>query len=75
MASEKNRSTIDGIFIIKQISEKFLEFNKPAYMCFVDVTKAFDRVRFKDALGILRTKELNHNLCRTKIKLEQITTN
>lgn len=41
----KNRSTIDAIFIVRQITEKALEFNKPAYLCFIDLTKAFDRLR------------------------------
>lgn len=80
----KNRSTIDAIFIVKQVSEKSIEFNKPAYMCFVDMTKAFDRVRLKDVLEIMRTKGLNHRLinltydintqCKTKIRAGHMTT-
>ena len=35
----KNRSAIDAIFTIRQITEKAIEFNKP-FMCFVDLTQA-----------------------------------
>ena len=44
----KNRSAIDPIFIIRQINEKTIEFNKPAFMCFVDLTQAFAMVKLKD---------------------------
>lgn len=49
----KNRSTVDAIFILRQIIEKAIEFNTPAFMCFVDLTKAFDRVRKEDVVQIL----------------------
>lgn len=54
-----------------------LEFDKPVNMCFVDMSKAFDRVRIKDVLEIMRSKGLNTRLnnvisdiniqCRTNI--------
>lgn len=34
----KNRSTI---LTIRQITEKAIEYNKTAYMCFIDLTKTF----------------------------------
>jgi len=34
----KNRSTINVIYIIRQILGKVIEYNAPAYMCFVDLT-------------------------------------
>ena len=46
----KNRSAIVTIFTIKQITEKFIEFDKPAFMCFVDLTQAFDRVKLGDVV-------------------------
>lgn len=39
-----SRSTIDMIFSLRQIQEKCREQNMPLYMCFVDLTKAFDTV-------------------------------
>ncbi len=38
------RGTTDAIFIVRQLQEKFLAANKPLYMAFVDLEKAFDRV-------------------------------
>jgi hypothetical protein len=44
----KNLSTADAIFIMRQIVEKSIEFNHPAYLCFVDLKKAFDQVGLAD---------------------------
>ena len=38
------RGTTDAIFIVRRLQEKFLSVNKPLYMAFVDLEKAFDRV-------------------------------
>ena len=39
-----DRSTIDQIFTLKMTMEKRREFNKPLFMCFIDITKAYDSV-------------------------------
>uniref|UniRef100_A0A1B0GQC6 Uncharacterized protein n=1 Tax=Phlebotomus papatasi TaxID=29031 RepID=A0A1B0GQC6_PHLPP len=54
-----NRSTTDAIFIVRQLVEKSIEFDKPLFMCFVDLTQAFDRVRLEDVLTILQEHNLN----------------
>ena len=38
------RGTTDAIFIVRQLQEKHLAANKPLYMAFVDLGKAFDQV-------------------------------
>ena len=38
------RGTTDAIFIVRQLQEKHFAANKPLYMAFVDLEKAFDRV-------------------------------
>ena len=38
------RGTTDAIFIVRQLQEKHLAANRPLYMAFVDLEKAFDRV-------------------------------
>ena len=38
------RGTTDAIFIVRQLQEKHLAANKPLYMAFVDLEKAFARV-------------------------------
>lgn len=40
----KNFSTIDHIHTVKQIMEKYNEYNKPLYMAFIDYSKAFDSI-------------------------------
>ena len=39
------RGTTDAIFVIRQLQEKHLTVGKRIYMAFVDLQKAFDRVR------------------------------
>src|SRR5271169_6523850 len=38
------RGTVDAIFVIRQVQEKFIEKKKDLWMAFVDLEKAFDRV-------------------------------
>ena len=38
------RSTVDMIFTVRQLQEKCIEQNKPLYLVFIDLTKAFDTV-------------------------------
>ncbi|XP_030025374.2 uncharacterized protein LOC115443910 [Manduca sexta] len=40
----KNYSTIDHIHTVKQVMEKYNEYNKPLYMAFIDYSKAFDSI-------------------------------
>ena len=40
-----NRSTVDMIFCLRQLQEKCVEQDRPLYMVFVDISKAFDTVR------------------------------
>ena len=53
----QNRSTIDAIFTL-QVTEKALEYNKPAYLCFIDLVQAFDRVKVNDAINVLKQKKM-----------------
>jgi hypothetical protein len=40
----RNKSTIDQIFTLKLIMEKSQEYNKPLFLCFIDLQKAYDSV-------------------------------
>lgn len=55
----RNRSTIDTVFILRQKTEKAIEYNKAAFMCFIDLTKAFDRVRLTNVLRILKSRKIS----------------
>jgi len=59
-----NRSTTDALFIIRQVVEKAIEFNNPAFICFVDLVKAFDRVKLQDVITILMNKQVPLNMVR-----------
>ena len=65
----RNRSTTDAIFTIRQVSEKAIEFNKPAFMCFIDLTQAFDRVQLADIVPILKKRKLYPDIVRIIIEL------
>ena len=59
------RSCTDAVFVLRQITEKSIEYNKPAYICFIDLVKAFDRVRLKDIIHLLYDRHIPHNLVKT----------
>ena len=39
-----NRSTIDQIFVLRQLAEQYEEFGRELYVCYIDFKKAFDSV-------------------------------
>lgn len=55
---------VDAI-ILRQIAEKSIEFNKPIFMCFVDLQQAFDKVMLRDVLQLLRARGVNGNIIYT----------
>lgn len=59
-----NRSTIDATFILRQIIEKAIEFNKPAYLCFVDLIQAFDRIQLTELLNILHENQVDAKIVK-----------
>ncbi len=48
------RSTIDMVFSVRQLQEKCHEQNKPLYLAFIDLTKAFDLVSRSGLFKILK---------------------
>ena len=39
---QSNRSTIDHIFAFKLLMKKTRDYNKPIFLCFIDIQKAYD---------------------------------
>ena len=75
-----NRSTIDQIFILKMAMEKSREYNRPIYMCFIDIQKAYDSVN-RDLLWkicrqygltdkIVRLLKLMYRNSRARVRIE-----
>mgnify|MGYP000420915844 FL=1 len=59
------RSCVDAVFVLRQIVEKSIEYNKPAFLCFIDLTKAFDRVRIDDIVHLLYKRDIPINIIQT----------
>ncbi|CAH2103521.1 unnamed protein product [Euphydryas editha] len=78
----KGFSTIDHIHTLEQIIEKYQEFRKPLYICFIDYQKAFDTLSHDSIWGALLSQNVNiayikilkhiYEKCRSRIQLESI---
>uniref|UniRef100_A0AAR5NWU5 Reverse transcriptase domain-containing protein n=1 Tax=Dendroctonus ponderosae TaxID=77166 RepID=A0AAR5NWU5_DENPD len=66
------RSCTDALLELRQIVEKSIECNEPAFICFVDLTREFDSDQLKDVLHLLYNRQIPHNLIKT---IENIYTN
>src|SRR5438132_1095970 len=51
--------TRNAIFILRNICERSIEVNKDLYLCFINFTKAFDRVQHKKLLNMLQDLDLD----------------
>ena len=46
----EGKGTTNAIFILRTLIERALEIQKDVYLCFIDYTKAFDRVRHDEII-------------------------
>ena len=68
------KSTIDAIFILRQLQEKYREKKKKLYHVFVDLEKAFDRVPREVIEWALRRQRVPEKLVRMVMLLYEGTT-
>jgi len=62
MGFRPNRSTIDNVFIVRQIIEKCHEFNTELHSIFTDYTHAFDSVFRDNIIERLNKYEISSKL-------------
>ena len=63
------KGTVDAIFIVKIMEEKYKKKDKKLYMCFFDMKKAFDRVPRKVMVWAMRKKSLSEVMVRAVMSL------
>lgn len=55
---------------MRQRTENTIKFNKPAFMCFMNLTQAFDRVRLVDKIALLKKRDVQCKFELTGKKLQ-----
>jgi hypothetical protein len=64
-----SQGTREQTMNIRQMIEKFYEYNVPAYFCFLDYTKAFDTAQWEHLWYILREMGTPQHLVRLTYNL------
>ncbi|EYC46334.1 hypothetical protein Y032_0401g787 [Ancylostoma ceylanicum] len=59
------RSTIDAIFIARQVMEKYREKNKPCHIAFLDLEKAYDRLPRAVIWDVMRKRGIPEYMVKT----------
>ena len=49
----KDKGTRNAIYMIRTLTERAIEIQKDLYLCFIDYTKAFDKLRHEEIMSIL----------------------
>ena len=63
------KGTIDAVFILKGLQEKYLDKEKKLYMCFIDPEKAFDRVPRRVLEWAMRKRGIPEAMVRAVMSL------
>ena len=63
------KGTVDAIFIVRRMQEKYQKKDKKLYMCFFDMEKAFDKVPRKVVGCAMRKKGLLEVMVRAVMSL------
>ena len=60
----RGRGTVDQIWVMRQVVEKATEYKTPVFLCFVDLTKAYDSVNRQAMAAVLREYGVPHQLVK-----------
>ena len=63
------KGTVDAIFMVRRLQEKYAEKKQKLYMCFVDLEKAFDRVPRRVIEWALRVKKVEERLVKVVMEM------
>ena len=55
----EDAGTRNAIFVLRMISERAIEMKKDLYICFIDYTKAFDKVQHREIFSLLQDLDLD----------------
>lgn len=63
------RLCTDATFVVRQITKKSIEYNKPPFFPFIDLEKAFGRIQLSDVVHLLYNRQFWSNIIK---KIENI---
>ena len=55
----QNAGTRNAIFILRMLSERAIEMQQDIYLCFIDYSKAFDKVKHETLLEMLQSLDMD----------------
>ena len=68
----KGRGTVDQLWVVQQVVERATEYRTPLYLCFVDLTKAYDFVNQQAMTAVLKRYRVPQQLVEIICTLELI---
>lgn len=58
-------SCTDAVFVTRKVIENSIEYNRPAFLCFIDIQEAFDRIKLKYPIYLVIHRGILTNLIKT----------
>lgn len=55
----QNAGTRNAIFVLRMLCERNIEMQQDLYLCFIDYSKAFDKVRHRNLIDILESLDID----------------
>ena len=68
-------SVQDHIFTLRNLTDKYLKYDKELHLCFIDLVKAFDKVPRQEIWNTLEKYNVDHNLIEAIKSMYRISVN